>query len=802
MKKIYSIFASMLLFVGSANAQTVLINEDFSGLTDGTEDSPSTTTLVDDMGDFINPSALKPYSDALSYKKWGGIGLYSAGGCIAIKDGWFLNTPAGDMSGNVSISFRARLLDKEENGRNALDLIFLSRKGLIDFGRKTYNLTSDWQTFKYSSDKGNFETTGFQFFSNTEATILIDDIRVEKEQKSISAPVAQEAENITDHSFKAVWTATPEAEHYLLSVYSKVTSDEIKPVEEGFENIKANEDGSFDATTSNLPDGWKFASSAEEGKGCIATTGGADGSKQALRMSADGDAFTTPICKEGVKSFSMWVKAEKHQESVPYGSYIQISLDTDFGLYPWQYIDIPDLLTDEASAGQVFDFTNGLSAFEKVYAVKVEYVPILGDETTVLFDNVKFSYPTPPTLTYALEDKVVEVPTSAGEDVQDVSYNVTGLSPDFDYFYSVKAENSKFVSEPSNEVEVYAVSQPKALEPTDITMDGYTANWACNNKVDVFRVEQVQINDITEDTDDYTMLYEDFSKVKSDLTEEDLEDGQVEYGEYTSTYLPIDDLTHIAGWKASSTQRINGWLGGMPSSGATGEIAGAIVTPTIDLSHNDGECNVTIRAYGNVDDWLVIQGVNPAAYAGIRFPEGGFVETTVTIPTCTAKEQFTFYSNNYYPFLIDYIKITQNVKAGEKVAVITGATVTEDATTRSVVMKNPNFGPDHDVYYKVTALRYYHGDKKDAVASTPSELMRVKAPAAGIAADKVSTQHIGTFNGGISLTNEKPMTMRVYTTSGQLVASRMCNVGTTRVQLSAGVYIVKAGDKVSQVVVK
>ena len=133
---------------------------------------------------------------------------------------------------------------------------------------------------------------------------------------------------------------------------------------------------------------------------------------------------------------------------------------------------------------------------------------------------------------------------------------------------------------------------------------------------------------------------------------------------------------------------------------------------------------------------------------------------------------------------------------------ITGATVTEDATTRSVVMKNPNFGPDHDVYYKVTALRYYHGDKKDAVASTPSDLMRVKAPAAGITADKVSTQHIGTFNGGISLTNEKPMTMRVYTTSGQLVASRMCNAGTTRVQLSAGVYIVKAGDKVSQVVVK
>ena len=173
MKKIYTIITTLLLAVLTANAQTVLINEDFSGLTAGTEDNPDATMLVDDMGDFINPSALKPYDSGLSYKKWGGIGLYSAGGCIAIKDGWFLNTPAGDMSGDVTITFRARLAKgQDDTGRNALDLIFLSRKGLVDFGRKTYSLTEEWQLFSFSSDRGNFETTGFQFFANTEATIL------------------------------------------------------------------------------------------------------------------------------------------------------------------------------------------------------------------------------------------------------------------------------------------------------------------------------------------------------------------------------------------------------------------------------------------------------------------------------------------------------------------------------------------------------------------------------------------------------------------------------------------------------
>ena len=162
MKKIYTIITTLLLAVLTANAQTVLINEDFSGLTAGTEDNPDATMLVDDMGDFINPSALKSYDSSLSYKKWGGIGLYSAGGCIAIKDGWFLNTPAGDMSGDVTITFRARLAKgQDDTGRNALDLIFLSRKGLVDFGRKTYSLTEEWQSFSFSSDRGNFETTGF-----------------------------------------------------------------------------------------------------------------------------------------------------------------------------------------------------------------------------------------------------------------------------------------------------------------------------------------------------------------------------------------------------------------------------------------------------------------------------------------------------------------------------------------------------------------------------------------------------------------------------------------------------------------
>ena len=41
---------------------TVLIDEDFSGLTAGSEDQPDGKKLVNDLGDFENPSLLRPYS--------------------------------------------------------------------------------------------------------------------------------------------------------------------------------------------------------------------------------------------------------------------------------------------------------------------------------------------------------------------------------------------------------------------------------------------------------------------------------------------------------------------------------------------------------------------------------------------------------------------------------------------------------------------------------------------------------------------------------------------------------------------
>lgn len=799
--------ANMLKAADDAKHKVVVIDEDFSGFTDGTEDNPSTATILDDMGNFVNKSALKPYSEALSYKQWGGAGIFSAGGCLAIANGMFLNTPAGDMSGEVTLTFRARLSKAGGSTTlNALKLMFLSRSSILDYEVKFYSLTDEWQTFTYTSTLGQFEHSGFQFYSMYASNIiLVDDIRLEQTRTSIPAPKVHEAENMTDTSFKAVWNKSIEADHYLLSVFTKNESNELMTVSEGFDNIKADDKGNIDAASPNYPEGWEFAWKDDDLSNHIAKGEGAGtDNKQAVRLIDTGDAITTPYCSEGIKSLKFWVKAEAN-DGLPKYSSILFTVNFGKGVYTVDnYIDIPTMFAPAKRDGYYFDLTETLSAFDKIYSVKIEYIREEDDKTTILFDDFSYTTNKPTTYNYVLKDQKVEQ-----QDNEDgtVGFEVNGLDPDTDYTYSVKSVNSDFTSVASDEQEVYAVSIPTALPATNITANSYTANWTSHKKVDFYRVDQLQQTVIDKDTKDYVMLDEDFSKVTSSLTEADLLKGSYDEDERTSGYMPLDDITKIAGWKASSTVRVNGWLGGNEAKQGSGTIAGAIVTPTIDLSHNEGACNISLRVWGSEGDWLIIQGSNPASLATIEFPKGGgIVEKTITMPLCTSKEQLTFYSNNYKVFLIDYIKITQDVKAGDKVTTITGSVLTEDADTKSMVMTNPGFSDGHDVLYRVTAMRYDKDSQeshKYYSTSTPSDLMLVKNPnPSGIGSVEAAAENVTGVEGGIVVNAANATTVNVFNLSGQLVASKACGNGHAFVSAAPGVYVVKTNSTTAKVVVK
>lgn len=777
----------------------VCLDEHFDNFTEGSEDAISTTSLLDDMGNFTNPSKFSAYDGELSYKPWGGGGLYAAGGCVAIVSDastvGFLNTPAGNMSGLLTIKFRARLAAQQPaDASPMLDVILLSRRALKDYLRTACTITDEWKEYTITTDYGWFTETGIQFWPQGNGTFLIDDIHVERINTSIMPPTADEPTDLTDTGFTANWQPTADADEYLVSVYNKKENWDNLDVAEGFDGIVADAEGNVDIANANLPKEWTL-SWGNGGKGVIATAqGDYNDGKQAVRLINAGDFICTPTYKNRIQDLKFWVKCSPETDSPALTGHVMISTYTSYGWTPWRGFNT-DALLKQFPDGVEMDLSEYLTNYEDCYAFKITYMRDEADRANVIFDNFRYTVPGEPILEYALHDEVVK-----GRDTE--SYAVTGLDPDKDYFYTVKARNSKYTSDNSNEAEVYGVSQPKALPATNVTDNGYTANWTCGPKADAFRVEQVQQRTYDKDDDNVVVLYEDFSKVVSYYTEDDIANGDIEYGFYTDSYQPIDDYTHLAGWTAASTMCVDGWLGGM-AKGDNTTLQGCIVTPVMDLSHNDGECYVEVKAWGTPGDWLDIRGGSEVCSNAIEFPEEGFVTRRVALPMCSSKEKFYFYSNNGYPFLIDYIRITQPMKAGETSSITTASTLVEDSEARSADMADVAFSDDSSTAYTVTALRYRNGDYYDRVASSPSNLITVKEAATGVDGIVKDADSISAVSGGISVSVAEGNAMvNVFNAAGQIAAARECAAGTTVITLAKGIYVVKAGNVTKKVVVE
>lgn len=784
----------------AANAQDnhyVIVDEDFAAFTDGTEDEPSTASLLDAQGFIADSTLLKPFAPDCT-RTWGGYNLFSAGGCLAVMNGGFVNTPAGDFSGELTITFRARLLKGVTTTDRSLEVLLISSKQLVDYKRQTITLTPAWKTYTVTATNGGFANTMVQLFTmNDDLSYLVDDVRIEHTINSIVPPEAYDATDLKADGFTANWDTTATANQYLLSVYTKQDNPETLSVSEGFESIVCDESGVVDSTNANLPEGWEIQwNGTGSTPGMCRTAGYYANGRQSLRLSSSGDYVATPAYSTNLETFSFWIKGRDKNNDAdnPPTGLVQISGLTSSGWMPWAYVSVEQLCA--LGKGTVLDRTDKIASFEELRGVKITYLPGDGDNCEIYLDDINYSVTGADLLDYALFDHVVEGRSSD-------HYTVSGLDEDKDYYFSVKARNDEFTSVASEEIEVFDVHQPHALEATDIdlTQDSYTANWTCGSKADYFRVDQMKVRTLTEDTPDFVILEEDFSRVTSDVTDDHLDTP--EECEYTSNYLAIDDYTQLAGWKGASLQKVNGWLGGMASSGNTGELAGAIVTPTIDLSHNDGECKVTVRAYGEQGDWLVVRGTNTAAYAGIEFPDSGLVERTVSLPLCNERDNLTFYSNNYRPFLIDYIRVVQDVKAGDRVTIVDKSFSTADNTPRSMQMTAAGLQSASDVEYKVTAFRYYHGDTTNVWNSLASESIVVRrADPAGVDVQKLHKGSVQGVEGGIVVDLVAASDVVVYDTKGALQTSLTKPSGTSFLPFHPGLYIVKTSGQAVKVVVK
>ena len=612
-------------------SREIVVEEDFSLFTAGSETEPDSVMYPLDY-----ENGNRYIDNSLTHTPgWVGSGVYQAGGICALaypNQGGSLNTPMGDYSGDIIVTFRARAMSSQGTTFMFISAIADPMSAypisLIGTDIPTIYLDTTWQEYTIALGTINYSNKDacVQFNGRTyNKGILIDDIQVTRGKNFVASPMAALASNFTLTSFQANWNKVRNANEYLLSLYrEEPTGDDNISVEEDFD--------SFETGIDSLPEGW-------DGINAIVEDGQGVNRSQAVRIGTGG-TLDMPDNGGRVISFSFSAKALPYEEDSTYSGG-KISFEgyngqewSDLGMY----IDC-----NRTEYGQV-ELIDAMTADLQEQYYRFRLRVDLGGWKAIFIDDI--SYQTTPSSQRIpiLEDTPVTDTFFVYEDMDEIS----------EYYYFVKAKNDYMTSPASNLVHAYGITAPEAKEATEVDPDGpYTANWNPVPRATAYSVYTYKRTTLEEDQENYNVVHEDFSKVNSE--------GTAFYPEYLGNYTeqwPLDEYMESGGWLGINIALAEGYLG---FSGY-----GEILSPYLDLSGNDGKYTVTVKFIGSIPgESFVVQGTTQYHLVPVT---GDEQSVTLEFSDGASNSLLYFYTQyGYADILIDEITVQQDLLAGDHV---------------------------------------------------------------------------------------------------------------------------------------
>ena len=612
-------------------AQDVMIDEDFSLMTAGTEANPDGTNVVG-PDSYIDPAYTHMPAWSANY-------AYQAGGVCYLgnPDAAFISTPEIEMPGLLHVSLKARLSETAPNqtlmyvvlATNPYEPIIIQFTGCY--------INHDWATYEFDLDNPEGEAAFLQFYCFTDW--FIDDVVITRELNFCPIPKTYEASDYTLDGFTASWKPVSEADEYLLSVYRKeFYGPEIVSEMENFDDI--NHNGQWiDFMNPNYPEGWTINLDAGDKRQVV--SGDCISEPTALCMDAEGDTIILPHNGGRLMESNVYLKLLEYNPSTDDADLLFLGKNGD----TWEDLGLffADWWSFQNHGNEWFraNIIEGIQDYEQ-FALAYS-----GQGTVWALDDWDYTTTQASTEEYVMQDHVLN----------DTVFVVTNLDPAQDYYYYVKARNTDYTSAKSDIVRCFGLCAPIMHEATGISEDAYTANWERHPKADRYNVYNYQVHTALSDEPSHVVLREDFSKVTNSATPDD------PYFVEDHGYYNLDEFTKAPDWWAYCTILANGMLG----AGNDGYTIGYLTTQEMCLN-NASTFNVKVTMYGTGGELVNFKSSNDSQT--IQFDEAGGLQTFSLVFATgpeSAHERLRIHSLSGTNFLIDDILVTQDLQAGDQV---------------------------------------------------------------------------------------------------------------------------------------
>lgn len=299
-----------------------------------------------------------------------------------------------------------------------------------------------------------------------------------------------------------------------------------------------------------------------------------------------------------------------------------------------------------------------------------------------------------------LIDANVNFFTATGEWTEISWFTTVGMEDTYVYIFPY----SKNVFIDDIEIISQSLPAPQILDETNIGSDRFTANWESVEEANAY-LFKLTAEHTAEADETFYYTNTDFSDVES-------------YGTIESPEFVDKMETFVGGWYIFLPALINEAIG-ITGKYASQEVFGAIASPVLDLSSDNGKVTISFKAHADLNEEIFVSLINSeygyydvAESKSVVVEKEGWNEYIFNFTHGTNDSYIEITNFGYGNVFIDDLKFYQTIKEGDTKSLVINELEVSDTHYEATI--DERFINDA-LYYQVAARKYLYSDPDNEI---------------------------------------------------------------------------------------